>query len=417
MVFNNYIIILSLSYNFLDKYTIITYTLGMKETLYQYNPWWEEPISLEAIKDRPRILSSMENLLNTKSIVILTGLRRVGKTTLLKLFIQRLIHKGANPKHIFYVSLDDYTLINKSILDIISEYRKIFKLPLNKKIYLFLDEITYKKNPHLQLKNLYDNQNVKIYTSSSSTSLLKDKKALLTGRERILEIAPLDFEEFCQFRNITIKQKENYLKEPYFEDYMKTGGIPEYVLHPDREYLKTLVDDIIYKDIIAYHNIKNPQMIKDYFMLLMERAGKQISINKMAKILSIAPDTAKRYLSMFAETYLIYLIPRHGKTNETLLSPKKGYAPDLGIRTLFTGFRDKGSLFENYIFLKIRQASPSYIYEDGIEIDFYTQNKTLIESKYYRELTKKQLNLFNRIKATKKLIIKDPSDIHLLNDL
>ena len=383
----------------------------MKELFYQYNPWWENDFDIKGIHNRPAIITQMEKSLSNKSIVIITGLRRIGKTTAIKLFIKKLLEKNINPKHIFYISLDDYSLRKLSISEIITEYRKIHKLSLETKIFLFLDEITYKPDPHIQLKNLYDNQNVKIYTSSSSASLLNDKKALLTGRETVIEINPLDFHEFLEFKNIKIKKSEQYLIDPFFEEFLQTGGIPEYVLSNDREYLTTLVDDIIQKDIISFHNIKTPNIIKDFFILLMERSGKQLSINKVANILNISPDTAKRYLALFAETYLIYLVPRYGKTNETILSPKKVYASDIGIRAAFTGFRDKGSLFENYIYLKIKHKKPSYIYKDGLEIDFFTEDKILIESKYNKKIQSKQSTLFDSIEAKKKILISSPLDI------
>ncbi len=139
----------------------------------------------------------------------------------------------------------------------------------------------------------------------------------------------------------------------------------------------------------------------------MERAGKIVSINKLSNILKISPDSAKRYLQMFEDTYLINTVNRCGKSNERILSPKKIYAADLGIRTLFTGFRDKGSLFENYIYLKVKDKNPCYIYENGIEIDFLTEEGTLIEVKYKCELTDKQKALFEKTMAKKKLLIKD----------
>jgi predicted AAA+ superfamily ATPase len=174
---------------------------------------------------------------------------------------------------------------------------------------------------------------------------------------------------------------------------------------------------VIYKDIVAFHGIKNPQGIKDFFALLMERAGKQVSINKIANIMKMSPDTAKRYLQMFEETYLIYLMPRYGKLNERLLSPKKNYAADLGIRNLLTGFRDKGALFENYVYLTIKHLEPSYIYQNGIELDFFTQNKILIEVKYGGELTTKQKDLFEKTEAEKKLTIDNIHDLENLKAL
>lgn len=386
----------------------------MRDLLFQYNPWWEQKYELRSIVDRPKFTIPLEKYIKNKSIILLTGLRRIGKTTLLKLLIKKLITAGTKPGNIFYVSLDDYLLEKKSIIEIISEYRKIHKLPVSHKIYLFLDEIAYKDNFQQQLKNIYDNQNAKIYATSSSSSLLKDKKAFLTGREFLIEIYPLDFEEYLSFRKIDIKQRDRKLQEPYFEDFMKSGGIPEYVLNSEREYIINLVDDIIYKDIISAHNIKSVQLVKDYFMLLMERSGKQASINKIAKILKISSETSKRYLKYFEDTHLIYLMPRYGTTNEKILSPKKVYATDLGLKNLFTNFRDIGSFFENYVYMKLRHKKPGYLYTNGVELDFITEDKILVEAKYNSEMTSKQQKLFSSYPAKKKILI---DNIYKLREL
>lgn len=384
----------------------------METLFYRYNTWWENVFELENIIERADILTLLKKQLATKQVVFLTGLRRVGKTTALKLFIKHLITKEEiDPRYIFYISMDDYLLSKNTILEIVEEYRKIQKISFKKKVFLFFDEITYKPDYELQLKNLYDSQQVKIYASSSSASVLRSKKSYLTGRNTIMEILPLDFDEYLKFKKISISKGDAHLREKYFEEYLNTGGLPEYVLHGNIEYLKELVDDIIYKDIIAMHNIREHQVLKDFFILLMERAGKMASINKIAHILNISPDTAKRYLQMFVDAYLIYLVPRYGKTNEKLLAPKKIYAADLGIRVLFTGFRDKGSLFENYLYFKIKNRVPCYLYEDGVEIDFLTKDNTLIEIKYEGEMSAKQNRLFENFKADKKIIIKNIHDL------
>lgn len=385
----------------------------MEEILYRYNPWWEDKFSLPDIIERPKVLVLMREYFSLPQVIFLAGLRRVGKTTLLKLFIKYLLDKEkVSPTRIFYVSLDDYLLSQKTILELVEDFRKIQKIRFKERIFLFLDEIGYKENFQAQLKNLYDSHNVKIYASSSSATALRNKKAYLTGRNIILEVLPLDFEEYLKFKNITISRADRHLVEKYFEDYLNTGGIPEYVLYGDLDYLRELVDDIIYKDIAAFYKVKNISLLKDFFVLLMERAGKQFSINKMANILKISPDSARRYLQMFADTYLIYLVQRYGKTNERLLSPRKIYASDLGIRVLFTGFRDKGSLFENYVYLKIKSYNPYYIYKEGIEIDFFIKNKILIEVKYGIQMSKKQLEIFKRIKADKKVVLKTLQDLN-----
>jgi len=384
----------------------------MEELYYRYNPWWENEFPLAGVIPRTGQLQLLENYLKQKTVVFITGLRRVGKSTLMKLLIKKMIEEDAvKPEHIFYISLDDYRLTRKTILEIVEEYRKVHSLSFKQKVYLFFDEVTFQKDYEQQLKNLFDSQNVKIFASSSSASILKNKKPFLTGRSVFMEVMPLNFSEYLRFKNIMVPKSDVHLLDNHFENYLQTGGIPEFVLHNDIEYLKELVDDIIRKDISSFYNVKNTQVLEDFFLLLMERAGKQISINKTANILKISPDSAKRYLEMFADSYLIYLVPRYGKTNERLLSQKKVYAPDLGIRTLFTGFRDKGSLFENLVFLSIKQLEPSYVLQDKIEIDFMTKKKELIEVKYHSELTEKQKALFSSTQAKRKHIIKNYNDL------
>lgn len=391
----------------------------MENLLYQYNPWWEETILLnKGIKPRDKYLTKLRKYLDQKQIIVLTGLRRVGKTTLMKLVIQEIINQGVLPKYILYLSLDDYLLHNKTIIEIVNEYRKLHKIKLEEKIYLFFDEITYKENFHIQLKNIYDSQNAKIYTASSSSSMLRDKKASLTGRAISLEIKPLDLEEYLSFKEITIKKRDNQLYKSYFIEYCKDGGLPENVLNPNREYLMNLVDDIIQKDITAFYGLKNHQILRDYFTLLMERSGKQLSINKIAKILNISSDTSKRYLNYFESTYLIHLLPRWGKTNQKILSAKKIYASDLGIKYLFMGERDLGSYFENYIYLLLRnQKTLYYLYENTIEIDFFTEDKILIESKFYSKLNKQQEKLYKEYPADKKIIIDSVAKLSALNEI
>lgn len=132
----------------------------------------------------------------------------------------------------------------------------------------------------------------------------------------------------------------------------------------------------------------------------------------------MSPDTSKRYLTFFESTYLIHLLPRWGKTNQKLLSAQKVYATDLAIKYLFMGERDPGSYFENYIYLLLRnRKSLYYLYENTTEIDFITDDRILIESKFYAELNKKQAKLFNDYPAKKKLVIDSVEKLEILNEM
>ncbi len=385
----------------------------MIDLFQRYNPWWQEAeTAFKHLIERPAVQLELQQNIDTRHIIFLTGLRRSGKSSLLKLTIQHLIGSmGVDPTHILYLSLDDYLLAKKNMPEMVDTFRRLHKIRYEEKLYLFFDEVTYQENYDVQLKNLYDNQNVKMFVSASSAVIFKQRKAFLTGRCHTVEIMPLNFDEYLNFKRIEIGPRDAHLRNRYFEDYLLGGGLPEYVLSDNPQYLKELVDDLIYKDIIAQHHIRQPNLIKDYYVLLMERAGKALSVNKIGKILNISADTANRYLNMFADTYLIHLLNRHGKTNTRLLAPKKVYAPDLGIRCLFTGLRDKGALFENYVYLRIKHRYPCYVYEQGTEIDFITENQTLIEAKYGGELTDKQKRLFNAYPAKTRLVIEGPDDV------
>lgn len=391
----------------------------MKQLFYRYNPWWDGEYNLEHLFPRPDTLEKLDKSVDIAEVTFISGLRRVGKTTLLRMLIKSLIdERGVDPLSIFYISLDDYLLQGKNIPELIDEYRKTVKKKFEEKIYLFFDEVTYFPDYEIQLKNIFDSQNVKIFASSSSASLIRDKKPYLTGRNRILEVDPLTFEEYLIFKGIELKHVDGHLTDVYFEEYLKSGGIPEFVKTGDFEYLKNLVDDIIMKDISALHNIKNTSSLKEMYLLLMERSGKSISLNKVANILELSPDTVKRFLTYFEEAFLISTISKCGKTNQSILSLKKIYSVDLGLRNLFTGFRDKGSLFENYLFNKIKKYQPCYYAVDGYEIDFLIDKKVLIESNYHSDLVGKQLDLFNNSDFKHKYLITSQRDLEsLMSDL
>ena len=390
----------------------------MEELLHQYNPWWEGAFDLPGVQPRQRQVDAILRRLSENRATLLTGLRRVGKTTLMRLVALRLMAQGVPARDILYVSLDDYLLRKHSIIDVVSAYRQIHKVSVDHSIVLLLDEIACKTECHLQLKNLIDRERATILASSSSASLLRDKQAALTGRSQALEIQPLSFREYLDFKNIHVATRDRQLLSAYFKDYMRDGGLPENVIQPSRDYLMTLVDDIIQKDITAFHGLKDQQILRDYFTLLMERSGKQASINKISNILKISPDTSRRYFGYFEETYLIHPVARWGKTNERILSPKKVYACDLGIKYLFIGDRDRGSYFENCVYLQIRPHQPVYyVSREGVEIDFFTSDETLIEVKFNDRLTGRQKELFDRFPAKRKIVIDSIPSLSQLEQL
>jgi len=127
-------------------------------------------------------------------------------------------------------------------------------------------------------------------------------------------------------------------------------------------------------------------------------------LNKIAKILGISLDTVRRFMEYFRETYLVYTIERCGKLNQRLRTGQKLYAGDVGLKNIITGFRDKGAVFENLVYLKIKQHHPCFIYENCIELDFHFDD-TLIEATYGPEIKDKQQRLFENYPARNKVVI------------
>ena len=180
-----------------------------------------------------------------------------------------------------------FNLLEFSISQLIEEYRKIHKKGHSDFFYLFLDEVSSRDNFEQELKSIYDNENIKVICSSSIATLMRDKKAKLTGRTKTIEIMPLDFREFLIFKEANILKSDKAKLESYFNDYLRIGGIPHYVLTEDKSYLNELVESIIYKDIIAYHKITAEKVIKEMFILLCQRVGKPISYNKLSNLLHV----------------------------------------------------------------------------------------------------------------------------------
>ena len=209
----------------------------MDELLYQYNPWWEEEFKPAGVRPRPGPLSKIMSLISDKRVVFLTGLRRVGKTTLVKLLAKGLIEQGADPQTILYVSMDDFLLRGVSIVEIVATFRRIHKLSVDRPVVLLFDEITYKADYPQQLKNLVDHGKATVLATSSSSSLLRDQRAFLTGRSTTIEVQPLNLAEYLDFKGVRVAKKDEQLLDSYFRDYMREGGLPENVLKPSRDYL------------------------------------------------------------------------------------------------------------------------------------------------------------------------------------
>ncbi len=377
----------------------------METALSRLNPWWAERYRIDAVA-RQEYLGALMASLDDDRITFLVGMRRIGKTTLLRCVIERL--QGlVDPKRILFVPLDHPLFLNAPLADTVEVFRRLNGIPFEEKIYLFFDEIQAKEGFEADLKALADTERVKIFCSGSQSLLLKDKRARLTGRTQTVVVKPLIFREFLAFRQVSLPKANAHLNAKYFEEYLESGGIPRYVLEKDPQYLIELVDAILTKDIVMHHGLKNPAAVKELFLLLCERAGKRLSFNKLARILSLPVESVRQYVSYMEEAYLVHTVYRKTRTlNERIKSNRKVYIADVGIRNILVGFKDKGAIFENLVFLSLRDRNPMYYQEGRSEIDFVFGD-TAVECKYKEKVRDDELEALAASPFRKKIVAKD----------
>ncbi|MDP2918010.1 MAG: ATP-binding protein [bacterium] len=346
-----------------------------------------------------KLLNQLKGHLNDKEIVVLTGMRRVGKTTLLKMIYDEIASKNKvfldieNPVEQKIFEEEDYNNIWANL--------KSYGINNKNKAYLFLDEIQAKPDIVRAIKYLQDHYDAKFFLTGSSSFYLKNLfPESLAGRKIILELFPLDFEEFLIFKNSpkefypSLKQKESKknkiqtekLKKMY-DEYLEYGGFPQVVLAEEFEQKKNYLNDIFKsyfeKDVRALADFREINTFRDLLLLLLQRVGSKIEITKLASELSTTRATIYSYIAFLQSTYMIDLVPLYSKSiDREVAGAKKIYICDNGLLTQFSRV-SSGALLENAVYLNIKQQNKVNYYQKrgGSEIDFILNGKIALEVK------------------------------------
>ena len=369
------------------------------EILKKWNPWERE--MQEGVK-RKEYIKRIFPFMERKEIIVLKGIRRSGKSTIIKQLINELLRNGTDKGQVLYINLEDYGFannLNLGLFDIIfEEYKNYTK---NKKTtYFFIDEAQKIKSWEKWVRTKYDlSENIKFIVTGSSASLLsKEFSALLTGRNISFTILPLSFKEYCFFT-----------KKEDFEEYISRGGFPEVVLEKSDEkknyLLQQYFEDIIHKDIIDRYNIRNTKQIINLARYLISSSSSKVSINKLSKVFGIAKDTIATYISYMVDAYLLAEVSYFSysaKTKHDVSKLPKFYALDNGfIRIANTKYsKNIGQMFENSVFIKLleKYKEISYWGESSSEVDFII-NKTAINVTSTDDIPKREfkgLEEFNK---------------------
>lgn len=344
----------------------------METTYFAMNPWWERK-DIDSGIDRLEYLERLSALSRRNQIEVIVGGRRMGKTTLIKQFIKRLIQQGLEAKDILYLALDNPSLSATPLSEHLKNIRKIHLHDRGRRLFLFLDEVQESVNWEAELKSLYDMERLKIFCTGSTSALIARERSRLTGRQIITTLYPLSFTEFLWFHSERPGLSEDYKYERLLEDYLEKGGYPENVLNPSIEYLSNLVEDILSRDLVRIYPIKKAYALKDLLRLIASSVGSRTSFNKIGKVLGLSVDTVKEYVNYLEAAFLVKSVEKWTTSHtEKIYAQKKIYLWDTGIKTILTGPADLGARAENAVLMELsrKKMALGYFAESEKEVDF-----------------------------------------------
>ncbi|HLB42769.1 MAG TPA: ATP-binding protein [Gammaproteobacteria bacterium] len=321
-------------------------------------------------------------LSQNKEIIILKGIRRAGKSVLLQQIRQQ------NREAAYYFNFEDERLITFNVNDFQLLQEIFIELYGIQKTYYF-DEIQNIPNWERFIRRLY-NDNNKVYITGSNASLFsKELGTRLTGRYISIDIYPLSYHEFMleqapsfDTKKIVSTSHVGQIKK-LFNQYCDTGGFPEYIKYQNNDYLDSLYNSIIYRDIISRYKISNPKPIRELVFYLASNCSKEITYNALRKLLQLgSATTVSDYCSYLEDSYLCFFISRYDESVRIQMqSPKKIYFVDHVLAKII-GFHfseDQGRVLENIVFIELkRRAFEIYYHRNRKECDFIIRNNNQI---------------------------------------
>ena len=424
---------------------MITSSENILKVLYGTNPWWRTgrmPDGLSKPVKRLAYQEGMKKLLHPdlRRMVILTGARRIGKTTVMYQMIERLLEYGTSPARIVYISFD-HPLLKLCRFDMVIDVYKQNVYP-DDDTYFFFDEIQYADDWDAWLKTLYDT-NIKcraVATGSASPILVGRTSESGVGRWSVLSIPTLSFYEYCSLLGIETPDFSPDLKPSnlrdfsqqeqirvfqglsplirHFNRYLTVGGFPELVLSKDEYYAQRImrddvVDKVLKRDIPALYNIRSIVDLEKIFLYLCYNSSNIISMDAISKELDgVSRPTVEKYIQYLESANLIYVsnpIDVGGK--KILKSQPKIYIADAAIRNavimqedLLTNSAEMGIIAETAVYKHVRTfynrltTKVGYYRKSskGSEIDVvvdYPGNRVLIEVKYREQYSLGDISL------------------------
>ena len=335
-------------------------------------------------------LEKIVKLIDTEDIKVITGVRRCGKTVLLKQIIDELENRGIASENIIYMSFESSKYKNIRNDDDLDEFIFSKTNNLNGKFYLLFDEIQKVKNWEVSLNSYRVDLECDIYITGSNSQLLSGELAtLISGRYISINMLPFSFKELIQYYD---EMHENIDEIKLFEQYLSYGGFPGLLNYENEEkekYLYDLYSTIVLNDILYKNKVKDLDLLERLMEFMISNIGQLFSANSISKYIKnenrkTTPHTIINYMDYARNSFIFYQIKRENiKQKKKLLISDKYYLVDSGFYFIFNGStqRNWGQLLENIVFLElIRQGYSITIGKiQDLEVDFVCRKANQIK--------------------------------------
>ena len=338
----------------------------LKETLMRVLTFQKE--ELEVLPDGIKRELFGELDLTIPQALILTGVRRCGKSTLLRQLMKKKEH--------YYLNFEDQRLVSFDVDDF-EKLEDLFPITYGKSNFFFFDEIQNVSKWELFIRKLLNSGKRCIVTGSNASLLSKELGTRLTGRHFNYELFPLSYTEYLRY----FQQKPEVKTA---QRYLELGGFPEYLQNQRDQFLQELLKDILMKDIVVRYKLRESKKLQELAVYLLTNVGKEFSYHSLTKLFGLgSTNTIISYISYFEDSYLFFTVPRFSYSyKQQLVNPKKVYAIDNGLirSNSVTSSADQGRLLENMVYLHLRRKFKEIFYFKGKkECDFVIKEKNKIK--------------------------------------
>lgn len=337
-----------------------------------------------------RILSKLVIYLDLPHVIPVTGVRRCGKSTLLRQAVNFLMkERGVPPANILFLNLEHprfnrYKGDPENLERIFGDYLKA--MSPKGRVYVLLDEVHFFDNWQVFVKSRYEKKNVKFLVTGSNSRLLSSEfSTLLSGRTLSVELSPFSFGEYLAAKGMNPGdavglRKDRHAVRGHLDDYLRVGGFPEPALLGGgpvaEEILATYARNILHQDIASRFAVKRGADLETLFFFLASNVASPYTYSRLADLVGLSDKTVKEYLAYFADAFLLFALDEFSfSVRKQIKSAKKVYAVDTGLASAaaFRFSENRGRLLENLVFLALRRDRReiySYRPKGGGEVDF-----------------------------------------------